>query len=303
MTGAILTINSGSSSIKFAIFEMGHARLPLICEGQIEGLHDSASFHAKDTMGQSLAEQPLGGALDHGQALDFLLKWLEERFSRSALVAAGHRVVHGGALFIAPARIDAAVMSALKALEPLAPLHQRHNLAAIHALSKLHSDLPQIACFDTAFHAGQFAQATNFALPRELTDQGIRRYGFHGLSYEYIASMLPQVSGPDTAEGRVIVAHLGSGTSLCALHRRKSIATTMGFTALDGLMMARRCGTIDPGVILYLMQEKAMSAASVSDLLYNRSGLLGVSGVSDDMRALLTDEDLMITRHVCAVIG
>ncbi len=176
-------------------------------------------------------------------------------------------------------------------LVSLAPLHQPHNLAAIEALSKLHPALPQIACFDTAFHHTQSPVATAFALPRALSDQGIRRYGFHGLSYEYIASVLPHVLGPDTAEGRVIVAHLGSGASLCAMHSRKSVATTMGFTALDGLMMGRRCGAIDPGVVLYLLQEQKMPADAISDLLYDKSGLLGVSGISDDMRDLLASND------------
>lgn len=287
MTHFILTINGGSSSIKFAMFGIGGAGLPLICGGQIEGLRDSASFHVRDASGKAMAEREIGAAVTHEQALSSLLKWLDERFSGSTLVAAGHRVVHGGARFTAPIRVDATAMLALRALVPLAPLHQPHNLAAIEALSKLHPDLPQIACFDTAFHAGQSAQATNFALPRDLTGQGIRRYGFHGLSYEYVAGVLPHLLGPDAAQGRVVVAHLGSGASLCALHGRRSVATTMGFTALDGLMMARRCGTIDPGVILYLMQEKAMTAASVSDLLYNNSGLLGVSSFSDDMRTLL----------------
>ena len=290
MTGYILTINRGSSSIKFAAFGVEDACLPLLCEGQIEGLRDNPRFYARDGLGRQLADLAPDGAATNEGAMDFVLKWLEESFAKRKLIAAGHRIVHGGAQFTAPVRIDAAVMSALRDLEPLAPLHQPHNLAAVEALSKLHPDLPQIACFDTAFHAGQSRQATNFALPRELTAQGIRRYGFHGLSYEYIASVLPHVLGPDMAEGRVVVAHLGSGASLCAMHGRKSIATTMGFTALDGLMMARRCGAIDPGVILYLMQQKAMSASGVGDLLYNRSGLLGVSGMSDDMRTLLASD-------------
>jgi acetate kinase len=187
--------------------------------------------------------------------------------------------------------IDASVTAELRRLIPLAPLHQPHNLAAIDALTKLHPGLPQIACFDTAFHHTQSEVATAFALPRRLAAEGIRRYGFHGLSYEYIASVLPDILGSGAAEGRVVVAHLGSGASLCAIRSRRSVATTMGFTALDGLPMSRRCGNIDPGVILYLMQEKGMTAAEVSTLLYNESGLFGVSGISDDMRTLLASDD------------
>ncbi len=187
--------------------------------------------------------------------------------------------------------VDASVTAELRRLIPLAPLHQPHNLAAIAAISKLHPTLPQIACFDTAFHHSQSEIATAFALPRRLADEGIRRYGFHGLSYEYIAGVLPDILGPRAADGHVIVAHLGSGASLCAIKKRNSVATTMGFTALDGLPMSRRCGNLDPGVLLYLMQEKGMTAAEVSDLLYNESGLFGVSGISDDMRTLLASDE------------
>lgn len=289
MSGTILTLNVGSSSIKFALFSADGAltRKSVICEGLVDGLRDATHFSAKDAGGVSLIDQRLQGAPTHENALKALLRWIESHYADRRLVAAGHRVVHGGALFTAPVLIDDGVMAELRALIPLAPLHQPHNLAAIEAVSKSHSTLPQVACFDTAFHHTQLPVATAFALPRAFAEEGVRRYGFHGLSYEYIASVLPRVLGPDTAEGRVVVAHLGSGASMCAMQQRKSIATTMGFTALDGLMMGRRCGTIDPGVILYLMQEKKMAAAEIEDLLYNRSGLLGVSGSSDDMRALL----------------
>lgn len=290
MSGSsILTLNAGSSSIKFALFAAAEqlTRKSVICEGEIGGLQDIARFRAKDGAGVSLVDQRLDGAPTHENALRALLRWLPQMFSGQELIAAGHRVVHGGQEFISPVHIDNRVLAELQKLVPLAPLHQPHNLAAITAITKLYPALPQIACFDTAFHHTQGAAATQFALPKALTDQGIRRYGFHGLSYEYIAGVLPKVLGPDTAEGRVVVAHLGSGASLCAMHRRKSVATTMGFTALDGLMMARRCGTIDPGVILYLLQEKGMSATAISDILYNQSGLLGVSGISDDMKVLL----------------
>jgi acetate kinase len=248
-------------------------------------------FKAKDSAGVSLVDEYLAEGTTHEDALAALLRWLEGHFQDHRLVAAGHRVVHGGLLYTAPVRIDASVIVELRRLIPLAPLHQPHNLAAIAALSKLHPALPQIACFDTAFHHTQPEVATAFALPRRLTAEGIRRYGFHGLSYEYIASVLPDILGPAEADGRVVVAHLGSGASMCAMHRRKSVATTMGFTALDGLPMGSRCGNLDPGVVLYLIQEKGMTAQAVSDLLYHSSGLFGVSGVSDDMRTLLASDD------------
>ncbi|MGZ3350506.1 MAG: acetate/propionate family kinase, partial [Xanthobacteraceae bacterium] len=218
------------------------------------------------------------------------LRWLDARFPGQELVAAGHRVVHGGMRYAGPVRIDDEVIAELTRLVPLAPLHQPHQLNAIAALAKLHPRLPQVACFDTSFHRSQPELATRYALPRNLTDEGIRRYGFHGLSYEYIAGVLPEVTGEVHVPGRVVVAHLGSGASMCAIRHGKSIATTMGFTALDGLPMSRRCGDLDPGVVLYLMQEKGMSADAVSDLLYQSSGLLGVSGVSDNMKALLASD-------------
>jgi acetate kinase len=285
----VLVLNAGSSSIKFAIFagDGQPERSGLLCEGQCEGIGHQGHLHAKDGAGRSILDEHLSAETSHEEALAKLLSWLQGQFPGSMLVAAGHRVVHGGSVYDGPVRIDAAVAAELKRLIPLAPLHQPHHLEAIDAVARLHPDLPQIACFDTAFHHTQPAIATTFALPRRLTQEGVRRYGFHGLSYEYIAGVLPEITGPEVAGGRVIVAHLGSGASLCALQARRSIATTMGFTALDGLMMGRRCGSIDPGVLLYLMQEKGMSADAVSHLLYHDSGLLGVSGISDDMRTLL----------------
>jgi len=218
--------------------------------------------------------------------------------------------VHGGALYEGPVLIDAEVIAELTRLVPLAPLHQPHHLAAIAALSKLYPTLPQVACFDTSFHHTQPEVAATFALPRRLTNDGVRRYGFHGLSYEYIASVLSEIVGSPAAEGRVVVAHLGSGASMCAMKQRKSVATTMGFTALDGLVMSRRCGSLDPGVVLYLMEEKGMTAAAISDLLYQSSGLLGVSGFSDDMKTLLASDkahaaeavDLFVYR-ICRELG
>ena len=293
MSDAILVLNAGSSSIKFSMFP-GHerpTRQGLICEGECEGIGHRIHFTAKDRSRTPLVDAHLTESTTHEEALAALLDWIEGHFQNDELVAAGHRVVHGGSLYTAPVVIDATVAAELRRLIPLAPLHQPHNLAAIDELSRLHPALPQVACFDTAFHHTQSEVATAFALPRRLTDEGIRRYGFHGLSYEYIASVLPGVLGAAAADGRVVVAHLGSGASLCALRKRRSVATTMGFTALDGLVMSRRSGNIDPGVILYLMQEKGMTAEDVSHMLYNESGLLGVSGLSDDMRTLLASDD------------
>jgi acetate kinase len=293
MSDAILVLNAGSSSIKFSLFE-GHVRPSpkgLICDGEVDGIGHRAHFVAKDHAGASLAGQDLQQAASHEDALAALLKWVDRQFPANRLIAAGHRVVHGGSIYTAPVRIDASVIDELRRLIPLAPLHQPHNLAAMDAIAKLHPDLPQVACFDTAFHHTQPALAAAFALPRAITAEGVRRYGFHGLSYEYIASVLPDVLGPVAADGRVVVAHLGAGASMCAMHRRQSVATTMGFTPLDGLVMASRCGDLDPGVILYLMQEKGMTAQAVTDLLYHSSGLKGVSGISDDMRTLLASDD------------
>ena len=293
MSDAIIVLNAGSSSIKFSLFE-GHARpsrQSLICDGEFDGIGHRIHFVATDNAGTSLADEYLMEGTTHEDALATLLSWVERQFRDYRLVVAGHRVVHGGSLYTAPVLIDASVIEELRRLVPLAPLHQPHNLAAIASLSKLHPSLPQIACFDTAFHHTQPEVATAFALPRSITAQGIRRYGFHGLSYEYIASVLPDLLGPLAADGRVVVAHLGGGASMCAMNQRKSVATTMGFTALDGLPMGSRSGNVDPGVVLYLIQQSGMTAQAVSDLLYHSSGLRGVSGVSDDMRTLLASND------------
>jgi acetate kinase len=283
---SLLTINAGSSSIKFAVFSAS-APPVLTMRGEIDGLgstNANAHFVAHDTHGEALVDMSVAEIHHHQAALAYVLDWLFEQHSIH-IVAAGHRVVHGGEQFATAQLIDEAVMQTLTALAPLAPLHQPHNLAAIRALQKLQPALPQVACFDTAFHLSQPLIARDFALPRALTDAGIKRYGFHGLSYEYIASVLPNHFG-SRAGGRIIVAHLGNGASMCALRERKSIATTMGFTALDGLMMGTRCGNIDPGVLLYLLQEKKYTTEKLTDLLYRESGLLGVSGISADMRTL-----------------
>ena len=290
MNAAILVLNSGSSSIKFGLYDGQDARLPLLGRGQIEGIGATARLQAVGRDGRALVDEPLGAKVDHRLAMAALVDWGRQREAARHIVAVGHRVVHGGDRFRAPVRIDAEVLAELEQLSPLAPLHQPHNLAGIQVLAELAPDLPQIACFDTAFHQTLPERARRFALPREYHDAGIRRYGFHGLSYDYIASRLPAVLGPSLAAGRVIVAHLGNGASLCALRNGQSLETTMGFTALDGLPMGTRCGNLDPGVVLYLQDELGMSTAEVADLLYHRSGLLGVSGRSNDMRVLLDSD-------------
>ena len=293
MTEAILVLNAGSSSLKFSVFlDRASAAPQLALRGQIEGILTKPSFAARDALGATIAESEPGGAmqLGHRGAVDFLLDWLDQRLGGQRLVAAGHRVVHGGLEFSAPVRLSAAVLDALERLVPLAPLHQPHNLAAIRAVAARAPELTQVACFDTAFHTAQPPLAQAFALPRRLTEAGIRRYGFHGLSYEYIAHMLPSVD-MRAASGRTVVAHLGNGASMCALLAGKSVASTMGFTALDGLPMGTRCGAIDPGVLLYLLDRYGMDARGLEKLLYHESGLLGVSGISSDMRALVASRD------------
>lgn len=284
---ALLVLNAGSSSLKFGVFPADGAAAPLL-SGQIDAIGNAPKLHARrsDQRFDEDLPQVAGSACAHEGALAWLLDWLDAHLSALQLVAAGHRVVHGGSRFSQPVRVDDAVMSELEALIPLAPLHQPHNLRGMRALAAQLPHLPQVACFDTAFHHTQDARAAAFALPRELSDEGVRRYGFHGLSYDYVATQLPAVLG-ERAEGRVIVAHLGAGTSLCGMSKRRSVATTMGFTALDGLMMATRAGSLDPGVLLYLMDHKSMDVAQLNTLLYHQSGLLGVSGISADMRVLL----------------
>lgn len=289
MSRALLILNTGSSSIKFRLF--AETDLSLLASGQIEGIGSEPMLEVADASGRRLVSKSLERSVDHHQALLDLLDWGEARNLTDDLAAAGHRVVHGGTRFHHPVRVDESVLRALEQLYSLAPLHQPHNVAGIKALASREPELPQVACFDTAFHADAPAVAQAFALPRELTEHGVRRYGFHGLSYEYIASVLAERLGPDVARGKVVVAHLGNGASMCALDNRRSVATTMGFTALDGLPMGTRCGNLDPGVVLYLIGDHGMGVGAVNDLLYHRSGLLGVSGVSNDMRTLLASDD------------
>ncbi len=321
MSDALLILNAGSSSLKFSVFRDCDPP-ELLLRGQLESLLTEPRFVVRDAMERVLDEHawPAGSTLGHAGAIEFLFDWGQRgKLGESHLVAAGHRVVHGGTKFTQPVRVDDGVLAELESLVPLAPLHQPHNLAAIRAVASHAPNLPQVACFDTSFHRTQPAVAQAFALPRKLTESGIQRYGFHGLSYEYIASRLPQVmpnqTSPTRQQGgdcvarpealrragetstpfddsgrathRVIVAHLGNGASLCAMRDGVSVATTMSFTPLDGLPMGTRCGAIDPGVLLYLMNQRDMTAGSVEHLLTHESGLLGVSGISSDMRTLL----------------
>jgi acetate kinase len=296
MADAILTLNAGSSSIKFALFARG-ATIPQQPElvGQIDGIGAAGGQHAhlkaKDAAGQVLDDIDLELAgpaeTEHKAALGFLVDWLHQHEAGWRICGVGHRVVHGAQRFSQPIILDAAIVDALRGFIPLAPLHQPHNLAGIDAMTSALPGIPQIACFDTAFHRSQPEVAQLFALPRAITAQGVRRYGFHGLSYEYIAEVLPRHLADDRASGRVIVAHLGNGASMCAMKNLKSQASTMGFTAVDGLMMGSRTGNLDPGVLLYLMDYQKMDAKALTRMLYKESGLLGVSGISQDMRILL----------------
>jgi acetate kinase len=287
-----LVLNAGSSSLKFCVYRRSEGEnWRLEARGQIEGIGTSPRLSAKDAEGASLADQMLDATVRDGrQALDALAGWLRSRYGGARVLGVGHRVVHGGALHAQPTVVSREVLAGLHQLIPLAPLHQPHNLAAIEAVFERLPDVPQVACFDTSFHRGHSAVADLVPLPRSLCQSGLQRYGFHGLSYEYIASVLPQVA-PEIAQGRVIVAHLGSGASLCALKDGKSVDSTLSFTALDGLCMGTRPGTVDPGVILYLFQNLGLSAKQVEDILYKKSGLLGISGISNDMRDLLSSNE------------
>jgi len=288
MAEAILVLNAGSSSIKFSLFAERAGDVELDCRGQIEAISTSPHFIARDAAGAILGERSWGDGvnLGHDGALDYLSAFLRGELKDTRLAGVGHRVVHGGLEYAEPVRVDNGVLGALKKFIPLAPLHQPHNLTPIRLLLERTPDVPQVACFDTAFHRSNPEIAQWFALPAELHDAGVRRYGFHGLSYEYIASVLPAVDAV-AAAGRTVVLHLGNGASMCALDAGRSVASTMGFTAVDGLPMGTRCGALDPGVILYLMSERKMSAGAIEKLIYNQSGLLGVSGISSDMRTLL----------------
>ena len=291
MTPVLIVLNAGSSSLKFQVFDMPDGAEPqLVWRGLYEGLGGDARFTVKDASGSILDESSWGQGeeIGHEDSLMHLIAWLREHQEGRKLVDIGHRVVHGGATYSGPVLVDDTVVQALEALVPLAPLHQPHNLEPIRIVRRRLPGMPQVACFDTAFHQTQSDIATLFALPREMRDRGVRRYGFHGLSYDYIASILKDYD-PRLAEGRVIVAHLGNGASLCALRNGRSIATTMGFSALDGLPMGTRCGAVDAGVIFFMLREMKLSPEAAERMLYTKSGLLGVSGLSNDMRVLRTN--------------
>jgi acetate kinase len=288
-----VVLNAGSSSLKFCVYRRPEIEAwRLEARGQIEGIGTSPRFSAKDGNGARLADQALDTATvrDGRTALESLAGWLRSQYGGARVLGVGHRVVHGGPTFTRPTIVTPQVVEELKALIPLAPLHQPYNLAAIDAVSERLPGVPQVACFDTSFHRGQSAVAEVIPLPREICQAGVQRYGFHGLSYEYVASVLPEVA-PAIASGRVIVAHLGSGASLCALKSGKSVDHSLGFTALDGLCMGTRPGAIDPGVVLYLFQNLGLSAKDVESILYKKSGLLGISGVSSDMRVLVDSSE------------
>jgi acetate kinase len=284
----ILTLNAGSSSLKFAAFRLANGGEPnLLASGQIEGIGATAKGSVKSASGETaeLNFDRSHARVDHAAAMGSILDWLKKAGYDSSIAAVGHRIVHGGPDFAEPVRIDDATLAKLKALIPLAPLHQPHNVAGVEAAMKAFPSTPQVACFDTAFHRSHPFINDTYALPRSYYDEGIRRYGFHGLSYEFITRKLRTIA-PQIAREDVIIAHLGNGASMCAVHDGRAVATTMGFTALDGLAMGTRSGQIDPGVVLYLMAEKKMNADAISDLLWKNSGLKGMSGLSQDMREL-----------------
>jgi len=292
MADAIAVLNAGSSSVKFSLFVESGAELQLEIRGQIEGLFTSPRFVSKDAAGRLLAEKRWGDGerLGHDGALDLLIEHFREQGNSLRLIGVGHRVVHGGMEYSKPARVNGQILSALEQFVPLAPLHQPHNLAPIRRLLQRTPDLPQVACFDTAFHRSNADLVQMFGLPHAMFEEGVRRYGFHGLSYEYIASALPRHSAR-AASGRTIVLHLGNGSSICAMEGGRSVASTMGFTAVDGLMMGTRTGSLDPGVVLYLMDQRGMDARAIEKLIYSESGLLGISGISSDMRTLLDSSE------------
>jgi len=287
---AILTLNAGSSSIKVGLFRPGPDRTEPLLIGQVEGIGAAPHLVLHDAAGAMVAEDRPQDAPDHAAALDHLLEAIDGQGAGAEIAAIGHRVVHGGPDFAEPVLLDEAILTALEAFTPLAPLHQPHNLAGVRAAIAAFPEAPQIACFDTAFHRRHPWVNDTFALPRRYYQAGVRRYGFHGLSYEYVSGAL-RARRPDLAAGRVIIAHLGNGASMCAVRDGRSIGSTMGFSALDGLPMGTRSGQIDPGVILYMLEQEGRSPAEITDILYKQSGLKGLSGVSHDMRVLEASDD------------
>ena len=285
MSQSIAVINAGSSSIKFALYDAAREEICFF-RGQIGGIGATPRLKVADPKGEIVEERAFSSeGFDHGAAMREIFSVGAKLLPGEPVAAFGHRVVHGGVRYDSPVRVTSDLLDDLARLAPLAPLHQPHNLAAIRTIMNFAPQIPQVACFDTAFHRKQPYLAQAFSLPRRFADAGVRRYGFHGLSYEFLVARLGELA-PTLAKARVVIAHLGNGASMCAVKDGRSVATTMGFTAADGLMMGTRCGAIDPGVILYMMQEHGMDAAAIEDLIYRQSGLLGVSGISSDMRAL-----------------
>lgn len=312
MNEIILVLNAGSSSVKFGLYQAKHSNLSKLYQGKIEIRGTASRFEVRNNQGDMLWQQSVDISC-HENAIELLLQWLQTQAGNQQPSAVGHRIVHGGSQFSLPVIIDEPILERLFQLIPLAPLHQPDSLAGIRAIQQLRPAMRQIACFDTAFHHTMPDVEQIYALPRYLTDNGIRRYGFHGLSYEYIAQILPDHMG-EQAENRIVVAHLGNGASLCALKGRKSLATTMGFTPLEGLPMGTRCGNLDPAILLYLMREQQMDHDHLTELLHRHAGLLGVSGISADMRTLLASDhplakqavDLFvwqICRHIGAMMA
>jgi len=292
MSDAILVLNAGSSSLKFSVFVAAAGGIEPVLAGILEEIYAQPRFKASDAAGHVMAEKAWGEGerFGHDGAVAFLFDWLREHSAGHTLVGVGSRVVHGGTTFAQPVRVTPDIVAALEELAPLAPLHQAQNLLPIKVIMERLPHLPQVACFDTAFHRTQLPVAQAFAIPRALSEAGVRRYGFHGLSYEYIAAVLPEYD-PAAAAGKTVVLHLGNGASMCGLIAGKSVVSSMGFTAVDGLPMGTRCGSLDPGVLIYLMDEHKLDARALENLIYRESGLLGVSGISSDMRVLLESGD------------
>ncbi|MGO4739338.1 acetate/propionate family kinase [Bosea sp. 2KB_26] len=291
MNEVLFVVNAGSSSIKFKLYRVAGDDIELMFGGAVDGIGTRPRLKAKSGDGTSLIERSFAAAevANSAQAQQVVADWVVGEIREMVIIGIGHRVVHGGPVYSAPVLVDDAVMKTLETFIPLAPLHQLSNLDPIRVLRQRRPDLPQVACFDTAFHRGHPELSDRFALPRALYDEGVRRYGFHGLSYEYVSQALYGIA-PEIADKRVIIAHLGSGASVCALQGGRSIETTMGFTALDGLPMGTRSGSLDPGIVLHLIEQKGMSPAAVGQMLYHESGLLGLSGISNDVRELLESQ-------------
>lgn len=291
MNDALFVVNAGSSSIKFKLYRVLGDDIEIVLGGALDGIGSKPRLKARDHDGEVLVDRafPAAEISNPAQAQHVVADWLRTQTRNHVIVGIGHRVVHGGPVYAQPVIVDDGVLATLETLVPLAPLHQPSNLEPIRVLRQRHPGLPQVACFDTAFHRGHPELSDRFALPRALYDAGVRRYGFHGLSYEYVSAALRKIA-PDVASRRVVIAHLGSGASACGLRGGRSIETTMSFSVLDGLPMGTRSGSLDPGVVLHLIEQKGMTPAEVAKILYHESGLLGLSGISNDIRELLASD-------------